>query len=71
MKQAGSKRRPCEQQECRMINVISSLTVLNSPLFFLTSFGFLSVERALISVPQLQIICYGVVGEKNGFGAGC
>ena len=47
-----------------MINVISTLTLLNSPIFFLTSFGFLSVERALISVPQLQIICYGVVGGK-------
>lgn len=44
-----------------MINLISTLTLLNSPIFFFTSFGFLSVERALISVPQLQIICYGVV----------
>lgn len=47
-----------------MINMISTLTLLNSPIFFLTSFGILSVERALISVPQLQIICYEVVGGK-------
>lgn len=47
-----------------MINMISTLTLLNSPIFFLASFGFLRVERALISVPQLQIICYGVVVKK-------
>lgn len=39
-------------------------------ILFSHFFVFLSVERAFISVPQFQIICYGVVG-KNGFGSGC
>lgn len=46
-----------------MINMISTLNLLNSSIFFFTPIGFLSVERALISVPQLQIICYSVVGK--------
>lgn len=40
-----------------------ALTLLNYPIFFLTSSGFLSMERALIDVPQLQTICYGVLGK--------
>lgn len=43
---------------------ISTLTQQNSPIFTHSFWIFQCRKRALISVPQLEIICCGAVGMK-------